>query len=140
MRIIAQLPVQLSGHRRAQLDEITVEILAAAHLETPLMIALQQLTEAHRVGHRHQFDHAVEQALGFEFGQALFQLPGGAHARQFIGVQAGLDVGLALATAETEHRNLAFAAQVAPRQYVIDAFHISASAGPGSPASGARPA
>ena len=133
------MPCELRGHWRAQLDEIAVEILAAAGLETPLMIALQQLTEAQWIGHRHQFDHAVEQALGFEFGQALFQRPGGAHARQLIGVQAGLDVGLALALTETEHRNLAFAAQVAPRQNMIDAFHISASAGPGSPASGARP-
>ena len=137
--IITQMPIQLGSHRRAQLDEIPVEILAAACLETTLMIALKQLAEAYGIGHRHQFDHTVEQALGFEFGQALFQLPGRAHPRQFIGVQAGLNVGLALATTEAEHRNLAFAAQVAPRQCMVDAFHISASAGPDSPASGARP-
>ena len=98
MRIITQVPFQLGGHWRAQLDEIPVEVLAAARLETPLMIALKQLAEAQWIGHRHQFDHTVEQALGFEFGQALFQLPSRAHARQFIGVQAGLDVGLAPAT------------------------------------------
>ncbi|MNL04212.1 hypothetical protein D3C87_1247770 [compost metagenome] len=139
VRIVAETVGQRRRHRRAQLDEIAIEVLAAARLETPLMIALQQLTEAQWIGHWHQFDHAVQQALGFKFGQAFFQRPGGAHARQFIGVKAGLDVGLAFATAETEHRNLALAAQMAPRQCMVDAFHISASAGPGSPTSGARP-
>ncbi|MNI33696.1 hypothetical protein D3C73_876560 [compost metagenome] len=116
VRIVAETVGQRRRHRRAQLDEIAVKVLAAARLETSLMIALQQLTEAQWIGHRHQFDHTVEQALGFEFGQTLFQRPGGAHPRQFIGVEAGLNVGLALATAEAKHRNSAFAAQVAPRQ------------------------
>ncbi|MNF86730.1 hypothetical protein D3C84_691760 [compost metagenome] len=139
VRIVTEAFCQGSRHRCAQLDEIAVEVLAAARLETPLMIALKQLTQTQWISHRHQFDHTVEQALGFEFGQTLFQLERRAHARQFIGVEAGLDISLALAATETEHRNLAFAAQVAPRQSMIDAFHISASAGPGSPASGARP-
>ena len=78
-------------------------------------------------------------ALLLQFDQALFQLPGRAHSRQFIGVQAGLDIGLALAAAETKHAQLALAAQVAPGQYVIDAFHISASVEPGSSTSDARP-
>lgn len=116
VRIIPQAPFQFGGHWRAELDEIPVEVLATARLETPLMITLQQLTEAQWVGHRHQFDDAVQQAFGFELGQALFQLPRGTHARQFIGVQAGLNVSLALAATEAEHRNLAFAAQVTPRQ------------------------
>ncbi|MNP27806.1 hypothetical protein D3C76_1207350 [compost metagenome] len=139
VRIVTQMPIKLRSHWRAQLNEIPIEILAATGLETPLMIALKQLAEAQWIGHRHQLDHTVQQTLGFEFGQALLQGPGGAHARQFIGVQAGLDVGLALATTEAEYRNPAFATEVAPRQSMIDAFHISASAGPGSPASGARP-
>ncbi|MNL06986.1 hypothetical protein D3C87_1276440 [compost metagenome] len=103
------------------------------------MIALQQLPETQGVGDWHQLDDTVEQAFGFEFAEALFQLPGGAHARQFVSVQAGLNIGLALAATEAKDRNLALAAQVAPRQYVVDAFHISASAGPGSSTSDARP-
>ncbi|MNZ86303.1 hypothetical protein D3C78_1051200 [compost metagenome] len=136
--IIPQAPFQQGSHGSTQLNEIAVEILAATGFEAPLMIALQQLPEPQWVGHRHQFDHTFQGALRFQFGQALFQLPGRAHPRQFVGVQAGLDIGLALAAAEAEHRNPAFAAQMAPRQSVIDTFHISASAEPGSPASDAR--
>src|SRR5207253_9371715 len=119
VRIITQAPLQLCSHRLAQLEEIPIEVLAAAKLETPLMATLQQLTKAHRVRHRYQLDHTIQCALGFELGQALFQLPGGAHSRQFVSVQAGLDIGLALAAAEAKHRDMALAAQVAPRQWMI---------------------
>jgi hypothetical protein len=82
--IIAQVPA-VARHRRAQLDEIAVEILAAAHLETSLVIALQQLAEAHRVGHRHQLDHAVEQALASSSARRFFssqavRMPGSSSA------------------------------------------------------------
>ncbi|MOA46934.1 hypothetical protein D3C78_1695110 [compost metagenome] len=61
------------------------------------------LIEADRVGHWHQFDHALQTALLLELVEALLEFPRSAHARQFIGVQAGLDVHLAWAGAIAEH-------------------------------------
>ncbi|MNN82415.1 hypothetical protein D3C81_1993490 [compost metagenome] len=81
------------------------------------------LVEANGIGHRHQFDHTVELSLLLKFGQAFLQLPGGTHARQFVGVQAGLDVDLAGARAITKHAEGALGAQVAPGQWVVDALH-----------------
>src|SRR5471030_2969254 len=121
--IVAQLSTDQRGHRSTQFDERTVEILAAAQFETAHMGALQMLIEADRVGHRHQFDYALQLALGFEFGQALLQLPGRAHARQFVGVQAGLDVNLAGARAITKHAEAALGAQMTPGQWMVDALH-----------------
>lgn len=70
--IIAQAAFEQPCNRLAQLNEIAVEVLARAHLETPLVRALQQLAQAHRVGHRHQLDHPVEGTLLLQFGQAFF--------------------------------------------------------------------
>jgi len=137
--IRAQTLANQRCHRGAEFDERTVEILAAAQFEAAHVIALQMLIQANRIGHRHHFDNALQTALPFQFVQAQLEFPRGTHARQFIGVQAGLNVGLALALTETENRNLALAAQVAPRQYVINALHISASVARGSSTSDARP-
>ncbi|RMS00653.1 hypothetical protein ALP75_203793 [Pseudomonas syringae pv. actinidiae] len=137
-RVIAQLTFQQLGDRLAQLGEVAVEVLAAAELETPLVRALQQLPQAQRVGDRHQFDDAFQRALLFQLGQAFFQFPGGAHARQLVSVQAGLNVSFALAGAETKDTERAFGAESAPRQYMIDSLHFRPSAGRDSPASGVR--
>ncbi|MNG29644.1 hypothetical protein D3C84_1151130 [compost metagenome] len=87
------------------------------------MTALQVLIKTDGVGHRHQFDHALQLTLAFEFSQALLELPGGAHARQLVGVQAGLDVDLASARAITEYAEGALGSQVAPGQQMVDALH-----------------
>ncbi|MNQ85180.1 hypothetical protein D3C85_1003330 [compost metagenome] len=121
--IAAEAITDQRGHRRTEFDERAVEILAAAQLETPHVAALQVLVEANGIGHRHQFDHTLQLSLLFKFGQAFLQLPGRAHARQFVGVQAGLDVHLARARAITKHAEGALAAQVAPGQFVVDALH-----------------
>ncbi|MCY1465934.1 hypothetical protein D9M71_841420 [compost metagenome] len=106
------------------------------------MAGLEDLAEADGVGHRDQFDAAFQLPGGFQLRQALLEFPGGAHARQFVGMQAGLDVDLALAGTEAEHAQPALAAKAAPGQRMIDSFHavlLSACAGPGRPGSGARP-
>ncbi|CAI8931334.1 hypothetical protein EMIT0P291_40025 [Pseudomonas sp. IT-P291] len=121
--IAAEAITDQPGHRRTEFDERAVEVLAAAELETPHVAALQVLIEADGIGHRHQFDHCVQLSLLFKFGQAFLQLPGRAHARQFVGVQAGLDVHLARARAITKHAEGALGAQVAPGKLVVDALH-----------------
>lgn len=109
--------------RRTEFDEGAVEVLAAAQLEAAHVRALQVLIEADRVGHRHQFDHALQTALLFQLIETLLEFPRGAHARQFIGVQAGLDVNLAGARAVAKHAERTFAAQVTPGQNMVDALH-----------------
>ncbi|MNZ28798.1 hypothetical protein D3C78_460350 [compost metagenome] len=130
------------GDQFAQLDEVAVEVLPAAQLETAEVAGLQGLAEADGVGHRNQFDTRLQKTFGLQIGKTLLQLPGGTHARQLIGVQAGLDVDLALASAEAEHAQAALAAETAPRQQVIDTFHsqsLSVCAVRDKPGSGARP-
>ena len=119
----AQTITDQLGHRCAEFDERAVEVLAAAQFEAAHVAALQVLIEADGVGHRHQFDHALQLALVFEFSQTLLQFPGRAHARQFVGVQAGLDVDLASASAITKNTECAFGPQVAPGQWMVDALH-----------------
>ncbi len=85
VRVVAQLTFQQLGDRLAQLSEVTVEILATAELETALMRALQQLPQAQRVGHRHQFDDTFEEALLLQLGEAFFssqavRMPGSSSA------------------------------------------------------------
>ena len=91
-----------------------------------------------------RLDGAAQAAFRLQQAQPLLQLPGGAHARQLVGVQAGLDVDLARAAAEAEHAQALLASQGAPRQQVVDTLHavlrIRICAAPGRPASGARQA
>lgn len=121
--IAAQLLADTRRHRRTEFNKRAVEILAAAQLEAPHVTALQVLVEADRIGHRHQLDHALQTALLFQRVEALLEFPRGAHARQLVGVQAGLDVHLAAAGAVTENAEGTFAAKMAPRQDMVDALH-----------------
>jgi hypothetical protein len=61
--VFAQLRTNGGTDRRCQFMETPVEILATGQLETAQMTALQVLVETNRIGHRHQFDDALEQAV-----------------------------------------------------------------------------
>jgi hypothetical protein len=121
--IAAQPLADARRHWRAEFDKRAVEILSAAQLEAAHVAALQMLIEPDRVGHRHQLDHPLQTALLFQRVEALLEFPCGAHTRQFVGVQTGLDVDLAAARAVTEDAEGTFAAQVAPGQDMVDALH-----------------
>ncbi len=143
-RIAAETLADAVDHRVQQVGEIAIEVAPAAHFEAPLVQRLDHLPETDRIGHRHQLDGAAQAAFRLQQAQPLLQLPGGAHARQLVGVQAGLDVDLARAAAEAEHAQALLASQGAPRQQVVDTLHavlrIRICAAPGRPASGARQA
>ncbi|MCY1423452.1 hypothetical protein D9M71_391630 [compost metagenome] len=91
-----------------QVDEVAIEVLAALQFKTPQWRIQQHLLQAHRVGHRHQNDLALQSALLFQLDQTALEVPGYQHARQFVGVQRGLDVDFATtAGAEVEAVQLA---------------------------------
>ncbi|MNT24021.1 hypothetical protein D3C72_1594700 [compost metagenome] len=86
-RILAQVRFDLIADLVAQVDEVAIEILATLQLEAAQRHIHQHLFQADRVGDRHQYDFAAQQALGFELAQALLEVPGDQHAGQFVGVQ-----------------------------------------------------
>ncbi|MNP56452.1 hypothetical protein D3C76_1511760 [compost metagenome] len=86
-RVLGEVGFDLIADRIAQVDKITVEVLTALQLEAAQRHIHQHLFEADRVGHGHQDDFTAQHAVGFEFAQALLEVPGHQHARQLVGVQ-----------------------------------------------------
>ena len=139
--ILAQAAVECRGNGRGQGEEVTVEILAAGKLETALLGRLKQLTQADGIGHRHQFDDTGQAPLGFEFAQAPLEFHGNPHARHLIGMQRGLDIGLARAAAIAKYTQAPFRAGAVPGQHMVDPLHVQLlrpCVGPDRPASGVR--
>ena len=65
-RVIRQQLADPVADRATELDEGTVEVVAAAQLEAPQVIALHLLVEADGIGHRHQFHRALQAPLFFQ--------------------------------------------------------------------------
>ena len=126
-------PFALEGHadrvaRGAGLVEggiVAVEILAARELEPSLRPAQHGLAQADRVGHRHHDDLAAQAPGRLQRRQPGAQVVGGEHAGQFVGMQRGLQVGLAAAVgrAVVETGDAALGARRAAGQRVVAGLH-----------------
>ena len=79
---------------RGEVGVVAVEVLAGIELKAPHGLVQQALRRANRVGHGHQDDFAVDLAGRVQPFEQRAQVVGGQHARQFFGVQTGLDVNL----------------------------------------------
>ncbi|MNP36618.1 hypothetical protein D3C76_1300200 [compost metagenome] len=121
--IVAQLTFQSLRHVIGEFREIAIEILPAGELEATLMGGLEHLRDSDRIGHGHQLDHCAQAPLLFQRLQAALEFDGDAHPRQLVGMQGGLDVGLARPAAKTEQRQLALRARGTPRQEVLNVLH-----------------
>ena len=68
------------------------------------MGSLEHLADTDGIGHRHQFNHAIQAALPFKLQQAALERHGNPHPWQFVGMQRGLDISLARPLAKSKHR------------------------------------
>ena len=102
LRIIAQQFFHLVADVFAEVDEQAIEVLPAFQFVAAQGDVHQHLFQAHRVGDRHQHDFAAQAPDRFKLCQARLEVPGHQHARQFIGMQGGLDVHLAFGLLRAE--------------------------------------
>ncbi len=96
LRIVTELAFDRVADFLTEVDEPAVEVLAAFQFVATQRHIHQYLFQAHRVGDGHQHDFAAQATGGFQFRQALLEVPGHQHAGHFVGVQGGLDVDLAV--------------------------------------------
>ena len=75
-------------HRRI----VAIEIFAAGQFETALLAVQKRLRKAERIGHRHDDNLAGDFSRRFKGCESRAQMMRHQHARQFIGVQRGLDI------------------------------------------------
>ncbi|MND95921.1 hypothetical protein D3C80_881890 [compost metagenome] len=95
LRIVIQVRFDVVTDFIAQVEKITVEVLAALQFVAPQGDVHQHLLQARRVGDGYQHDFAAQQALSLQGCQTLLEMPGHEHARQLVGMQRGLDIDLA---------------------------------------------
>jgi hypothetical protein len=146
--IVVQLAFDRVADFFAEVDEPAIEILSTLEVVTAQRHIHQHLLEADRVGHRHEDDFAAQAAGGFKLRQALFEMPGDQHARQFVGMQRGLNVHLALGLlwAEVETVNLPCGPRQRGQQVMDLVAHfllfiseaVASESARGRPASGVR--
>ena len=92
-----------------------VEILAAGQGEAAERPAEHALAESDRIGHRHQHDFAVDAVAHLEIGEETAQVMGDQHPGRLIGVQRGLDHGLAPCPAVAEMQAVQLAVRAGRR-------------------------
>ena len=92
--VIAPLPGQPGAHWLGQLGVASIEIVTTVQGKTAHRLTQHALPQADRVGHRHDnhFSNQLIRLLGRR--QRLRQMVQHQHARQFVGVQAGLQIHL----------------------------------------------
>ena len=84
---------QKLGVWRGKQRKRTVEVGAGAKIEAALMLAKMILGAADRIGPGHDGDGALDAAFRFRLGQHRHQRVNGDDARQFTGMQRGLQIG-----------------------------------------------
>lgn len=82
------------GGRGGEVGVVPVEIAVAGKRETADVIIQHRLRQADRIGARHQHDLAADRAGRVQRVETPDQVMGGQHARQLVGVQPSLDIGL----------------------------------------------
>lgn len=111
---------QKLGVRRCKQREGTVEIGAGAEIESALVLAEMILRPADRIGPRHDGDGAFDAALGLGLGQHRHQRVDGDDARQFAGMQGGLEIG--------GRSRLVRALEAEDREFVSDSLAVAGDA------------
>ena len=71
---------------------MAVEVFAAVQFKASRWFVLYALRRANRVGHGYQHDAALDLPGRVQTLQQRAQMVGSQHARQLLGMQAGLDV------------------------------------------------
>ena len=112
------------------MPELAVEVDAGAEVETAEGAALHVLRQADRVGHGHEHDLALDGSHGFQGREAFDEALRHQHRGHLVGMQRGLEVGLAAGGAGTEVQaaHTALRAGAGGRQVMDHGSHVSSPA------------
>ncbi len=94
VRILAELALDLGGKALREVGPSAIEVDAAAEIIASGEGGVDHLSGADRIGDRHHDDLALDLAARVGIVQQADQMMGGQHARNLVGMERGLQIGL----------------------------------------------